>query len=465
MTQTPRLFLPLIAAAQAQKHVTHNEALALVDALLHLAVASRGAAAPPAAPAEGERHIVGNAPSGAWAGHSEEIAEWVDGAWRFHAPRPGWLAIDTSSHAALTFDGTAWRPLAQVDPVPRLGINTVADVSNRLSIKSDAALFSHDDVSPGSGDMRIVLNKQLPARTASFLFQTGFSGRAEIGTTGGDGLSFKVSANGNAWTTAVHLASGGQVGIGKSDPARRLDVDGDIEASGPVHAPAIHLGGPAPALSWRAASGALNGKNWDASALAGEMQFRLVDDANGAAAPWLRVTRTAMSATGIALLAPVSCQGAVLPQQDNVHALGSPALRWSSIHAATGVISTSDRRLKTDIAECLLGLDFVRSLKPKLYRWRDGGPDGFMAGKAAGLHGGTTAPAASRPGRRLHAGFMAQQVKEALDASGVDCALWVKDDPQEPASAESLRYDQLLAPLVRAVQELAIKLDRLEARG
>lgn len=79
MTHTPRLFLPLIAAAQAQKHVTHNEALALVDALLHLAVASRGLAAPPAAPAEGERHIVGNAPSGAWAGHSEEIAEWVDG--------------------------------------------------------------------------------------------------------------------------------------------------------------------------------------------------------------------------------------------------------------------------------------------------------------------------------------------------------------------------------------------------
>ncbi len=41
MTDTPHLALPLLAAAQAQKHVTHNEALAMIDALVHLAVKER----------------------------------------------------------------------------------------------------------------------------------------------------------------------------------------------------------------------------------------------------------------------------------------------------------------------------------------------------------------------------------------------------------------------------------------
>ena len=40
MSETVNLELPLIAAAQAQKHVTHNEALAIADALIHLAVPS-----------------------------------------------------------------------------------------------------------------------------------------------------------------------------------------------------------------------------------------------------------------------------------------------------------------------------------------------------------------------------------------------------------------------------------------
>ena len=48
---TPNLAWPVIAAAQAQKHVTHNEALHRLDTLVHLAVLDRGLAAPPGAPA------------------------------------------------------------------------------------------------------------------------------------------------------------------------------------------------------------------------------------------------------------------------------------------------------------------------------------------------------------------------------------------------------------------------------
>src|SRR5215213_4910455 len=61
MTTTPHLALPLIAAAQAQKYVTHNEALFAVDALLHCAVKDKDLAAPPASPAEGDRYIIAGA--------------------------------------------------------------------------------------------------------------------------------------------------------------------------------------------------------------------------------------------------------------------------------------------------------------------------------------------------------------------------------------------------------------------
>lgn len=62
---------------------------------------------------------------------------------------------------------------------PLLGVTTTADATNRLAVKSDATLFTHDDATPGTGDMRQVLNKAAAGNTVSQLYQTGFSGRAE----------------------------------------------------------------------------------------------------------------------------------------------------------------------------------------------------------------------------------------------------------------------------------------------
>jgi len=76
MSETPSLGLPLLAAEQAQKHVTHNEAISALDALVQLAVKDRGLAAPPGSPAAGDRYIVAAGASGAWAGHESEIAAW-----------------------------------------------------------------------------------------------------------------------------------------------------------------------------------------------------------------------------------------------------------------------------------------------------------------------------------------------------------------------------------------------------
>ena len=74
MDHTPRLSLPFIMPSQAQKHITHNEAIQALDALVQPVVESRTITAPPVLPLEGEAWIVPAAATGLWAGHSDEIA-------------------------------------------------------------------------------------------------------------------------------------------------------------------------------------------------------------------------------------------------------------------------------------------------------------------------------------------------------------------------------------------------------
>jgi hypothetical protein len=207
MTDTVNLGLPFLAAAQAQKHVTHNEALRLLDTLLQLAVITRTLNAPPGAPAEGQRWIVkaSPVPTGAWAGHGNHIAAWQDGAWQFSVPKTGWLAYVVDEAMLAGWSGTAWINALSLANLLLLGVNTAADATNRLAVKADAVLFNHDDVTPGTGDMRTKLNKSAAARTASLLLQDATSGRAEIGLTVDDDLHVKVSPDGASWTDALTI--------------------------------------------------------------------------------------------------------------------------------------------------------------------------------------------------------------------------------------------------------------------
>lgn len=204
MDTTSNLRLPYIMASQAQKHVTHNESLRKLDAIVQLAVLDRDLSAPPVPPAEGSRYIVAPGASGAWTGHDGEIAAYQDGAWAFHSAQLGWIAWVADEAAPVAWDGASWIAAGgSINPAALVGINTVADATNRLAVKSDAILLSHDDVTPGSGDLRTILNKATAGDTASFLLQTGFSGRAEVGLAGDDDLHVKVSGDGSVWHEAL----------------------------------------------------------------------------------------------------------------------------------------------------------------------------------------------------------------------------------------------------------------------
>lgn len=210
MTATPNLALPFIEAAQAQKHVTHNEALRILDAAIQIAVADRTRTTPPANPAEGERHIVASGGSGLWAGQGHAIATWQDGAWAFLAPKQGWCVWSIADDILLVFDGTTWRDLRDLplslDNALHLGIGTTATAPNLLSVKSNAALLAAIAASAGgSGDIRLQLSKESAARTASVVFSDNYSGRAEFGLVGSNAFKLKVSADGAGWVEAFTI--------------------------------------------------------------------------------------------------------------------------------------------------------------------------------------------------------------------------------------------------------------------
>lgn len=342
MDQSARLSLPFIVAQQAQKHITHNEALLALDTLAQPVVRSRTVTSPPAGPLAGEAYIVAGLASGAWAGHADEIAVWRSGAWAFHDPAEGWQAYVEDARELVVFQAGAWVAIAGNGPagVPQLGVNAGADAVNRLAVSAPASLFSHE----GNGH-QLKLNKAAAAETASLLYQSGWTGHAEMGLAGDNHWHLKVSPDGVSWIEAL-----------------------------------------------------------------------AVDNASG----------------------DVTMAGALRPAADNAVTLGTGGARWSAVWAATGLIQTSDARQKTDIVPSDLGLDFVLSLKPVRYRWREG--------------------------HRPHYGLVAQEVREALAAAGIaDFGGYVKTDPADPESAEGLRYGEFIAPLISAVQALAARIAALEA--
>ena len=131
---TPLLSLPLILPNQAQKHVTHNEALHRLDLLVQLTVLDRDRDTPPALPAEGDCHIVQTG-TGDWTGQNGMLAAWQAGAWTFVTPRAGWSVWVVTENRRLVWIGGQWSDGAELPgQMAQLAglMNQVADIS-RLS--------------------------------------------------------------------------------------------------------------------------------------------------------------------------------------------------------------------------------------------------------------------------------------------------------------------------------------------
>jgi hypothetical protein len=182
--------------------------------------------------------------------------------------------------------------------------------------------------------------------------------------------------------------------------------------------------------------------------------LRVSTTADGASSP---TERLRLTSTGNLVL--FNSGIGFYPATDNAFKLGDTSARWSQVWAANGTIQTSDERAKADIANATLGSEFIKSLRPVSYKWIEGGKvdsgkrdeDGNFIYESV-------------PGTRTHWGFIAQEVKQAVDDAGVDFGGWVLTDKDDPDSQQALRYDQFIAPLTKALQEALAEIELLKAK-
>ena len=359
---TPHLGLPLIAAAQAQKHVTHNEALVALDALVQLAVIDRTHAAPPGAPVEGDRYIVAGSPTGAWAGHAKQVALWHDSAWTFYVPQPGWTAFVVAESVLVSFDGAAWSAglVTVLQNLALLGIGTTADATNPFSTKLNNVLHTAKTVAEGgTGNIQVKLSKESAAKTASCLFQTNFSGRAEFGLVGNDDLTFKQSLDGSTFAPTLTLkmssSTDTRLGVGATvtSPGAALHVEAPTSAVGwflnsdPVSAATAGAGmigyaGATPTgadhrMAFFLGGSRVGGVSVNSAGI--EVRSSQAWTVGSAQGTYLQLMTTQNGQASRVARTVVDHDGTLRPAADNAYALGSASFRWSSLFLGTFTVA------------------------------------------------------------------------------------------------------------------------------
>lgn len=204
-----RLALPYLAAGQMQKHITLNEALTRLDALVQTTVVSRTATVEPDDPDDGTLWIL---PAGAtgtdWSGRAEgSLMRAEGGGWTEVVAGDGLVVLVLDAAELVVRHSGDWVALGArlgvAQALTRLGVGTTADGANPFAARLNAALWTALEAGVGgTGDLRLTLNKETPGDVLSLLFQSGYGGRAELGLVGDDDLRLKVSDDGSDWHDA-----------------------------------------------------------------------------------------------------------------------------------------------------------------------------------------------------------------------------------------------------------------------
>ena len=127
----------------------------------------------------------------------------------------------------------------------------------------------------------------------------------------------------------------------------------------------------------------------------------------------------------------------IYPMNDNSHNIGSGSERFNTIFATNSSINTSDITEKNTIVNSDLGLDFINKLNPISYKWNK--DDG-----------------------KTHYGLIAQDVEKTLISIGKTVSDF-GGIHKEDNSPMGLGYSELIAPLIKAIQELSAEVAALKA--
>lgn len=296
-------------------------------------------------------------------------------------------------------------------------------------------------------------------------------------TASGVGLR-KLAAWANSWADSSSV--GNRLAASNSQRAVTFDEISDNgagfslvgqKARGTQDAPTVTLSGDTPInIIGRVYDGANYG------ALAGlRASARGAPSSGSVPGGWLFSTAPSGSLVAVDRLL-LNEAGHLMPLTDNAYACGTNGFRWSSFWGANATIQTSDARAKCEIADSTLGLDWVMSLRPVSYKFVEGGKravrqvyrdaEGNEVPEGVPISDGASAAeiiTESVLGRRTHWGFLAQEVKASLP-DGVDFGGWVLTNSDDPESEQGLRYEELIAPLVKALQEAVVQVRDLQAR-
>lgn len=109
---TPTLNLPFILPSQAQKHVTVNESLSLIDGLVQMSLKDINISQAPELAQNGDAYMISSDPIGDWASFAGHIALWSEGQWLYVRPQDGWTAWIEPLNGLHVFDHGTWAPLA-----------------------------------------------------------------------------------------------------------------------------------------------------------------------------------------------------------------------------------------------------------------------------------------------------------------------------------------------------------------
>jgi hypothetical protein len=257
---------------------------------------------------------------------------------------------------------------------------------------------------------------------------------------------------------AINTDASGNVGIGTISPADKLEVNGIIRSNtlrtGATNrtlelysGTAFNTGGAAVAIRGSATGYNDNGMEFYTS---GSERMRIGSDGN--------------LLVGTATSRGAATYGAtILPVSSNAYNLGDASYRWSVIFLSNNPNVSSDNRLKTDIQDSDLGLEFVNSLRPVKYKIKVGQYISKKDSSGNVLYDENGEPIVEeRAGVRNHYGFIAQEVKQALGEK--DVAFWSLEDKNDPESLQALSYEQLISPLVKAIQEQQSIIKELKSR-
>ncbi|ESQ78054.1 DUF2793 domain-containing protein [Asticcacaulis sp. YBE204] len=500
LQNTPRLGLPLLQSGQAQKHVTLNESLWRLEALVQARVLSRTLALQPSSPAEGDAYIL---PSGA-AGASWDEADTGDylvfqaGYWEPLNVPEGALVRVIDENIYLVRTASGWTRLQDsfdaLQNLPKLGVNATADATNRLSVNSAQVLFNH----AGAGSLTYI-NKAAAGHDAGVVLQQGFSTRAIMGLLGDGHFHLKSSVDGSTFNGEYVLHSDGTMRFALTSPVGasavsfekpRSGTAGSRYAFGDVGGLESDLGGG----YWRGLhlfgpnGGVTYGSDLAFPSAAQYFEYDSLHDPARAAYVFgignalghnhdlvFRVEtddRLRLGETAVIVSKPF------LPMVDNAVTLGSSSARFSVVWAANGTIQTSDARDKTveGVVPPTIAHALISAVEPVFFRWICGGqtveedftytvvPPGagadfdYEAARPVGEQRITP-----RPGQRTHAGFLAQDFEVALNGLGIDFGGWGREAVDDPDSRQWIRPDQLVPVLWAALRDVQTRLTALEA--